>query len=624
MKLTIDNYFDQVGQYLDIINADSDLLSTHNFVIKVTKNGADLSKYQASEAIAETIDLYLDKLVKLKAKDKPAKKQSGKSTPAAKKTPVPPKQAATVKKKAAVSKPPKTSEPETESTPVEHIPSDIALVKRYVSLHDKDKTYDQVLAIWRAFNKAIVERKVSKDSPYKSEIATMNSSLKSALDQARSVGSLHLVIPAAKLKAYKSIAESVAKSTGVAILMEFINISGKAGMKERADKLGKRIIRAMDAGKLTGDRYLKDVKKAQAEIESYMNSETEVVNINDYALNGIGEIAVFGCACDKELSGFTRSQNAIIYKLILEKVKNLQDGELDRAFSDTIAPGLCKTIAQKLIHSRMLTMSLLRNPAKVSGGNQVLSGSGTNRYKAYDFGTEIMDMRLRNAGSGAKEYTPTGKPNKRHGLSGIAEAPVPPEVTEDLKIMSASELVNQKFRTMGLQGKYRKLIGDPEPGFSAMIYGKPKQGKSTVAIDMAKEFTRYGKVLYCAFEEGHGYTLQDKVIRNKANVPGLDFANKLPPNLSMYQFVFVDSVSDAGLDEVAFKGLIKANKPHTSILGIFHATKGGNFRGGQTYAHDVDVLIKVDSGVAEAQGRFAPPNQINIQTLTNSPDKIAA
>ncbi|RYY17198.1 MAG: hypothetical protein EOO04_25755, partial [Chitinophagaceae bacterium] len=243
---------------------------------------------------------------------------------------------------------------------------------------------------------------------------------------------------------------------------------------------------------------------------------------------------------------------------------------------------------------------------------------------AYDFGTEIMDMRLRNAGSGAKEYTPTGKPNKRHGLSGIAEAPVPPEVTEDLKIMSASELVNQKFRTMGLQGKYRKLIGDPEPGFSAMIYGKPKQGKSTVAIDMAKEFTRYGKVLYCAFEEGHGYTLQDKVIRNKANVPGLDFANKLPPNLSMYQFVFVDSVSDAGLDEVAFKGLIKANKPHTSILGIFHATKGGNFRGGQTYAHDVDVLIKVDSGVAEAQGRFAPPNQINIQTLTNSPDKIAA
>lgn len=167
-----------------------------------------------------------------------------------------------------------------------------------------------------------------------------------------------------------------------------------------------------------------------------------------------------------------------------------------------------------------------------------------------------------------------------------------------------------KFQIIGLTGKYGKLIGDPEPAFSAMIFGKPKEGKSTVGIDFAKELTKLGRVLYCAYEEGNGGTFQDKVNRNHANVPGLDFSNKLPKSLAAYKFVFIDSVSDAGLDEVAFKALIRSNKPNTSIIGIFHATKEGKFRGGQTFAHDVDVLMRVESGVVYATGRYAAPGEM--------------
>jgi hypothetical protein len=608
MKITIHNYKEAEAK-IDWSKASDGLNTGKAFTQKWN------AKYDRTAAAKTTIDAYFLLMEKFLGQSAPEpKKKASPAAPAKKAAKTVVQKPGTKAKKPAKAAP---EEPKVDAAIVEHIPSDIALVKRYISLHGKDKTYDQVLSIWRAFNKAIVERKVTKDSPYKSEIATMNNGLKSALEQARAVGALHLTLSAAKLKAYKAIADSVEKSAGVGIMLEFVNISGRTGMKERAGKLLQRIERAAGSGKLDDDRYSKDIRKAKTAIEAYLNSENDVVNLNDYALNGIGEIAVFGCPCDKDLAGFTRSQNAVIYKLIQEKVRNLQDCELDRAFSDTVAPSLCKTIAQKLIQARQLTMSLLRNPAKVTG-SVALSGSGRNY--GFDINTEIMDMRLRDAGvkaSGAKA-------TKHSGLSGTAQI-IPFEAPgEDLKIMSANELVNQKFRTMGLQGKYRKLIGDPEPGFSAMVYGKPKQGKSTVAIDMAKEFTRYGKVLYCAFEEGHGYTLQDKVIRNRANVPGLDFANKLPGNLSMYQFVFVDSVSDAGMDEVAFKSLIKSNKPRTSIFGIFHATKGGNFRGGQTFAHDVDVLIRVEDGMAYAQGRYAPPGEISIAAiLPDSPAQAA-
>lgn len=614
MKLTIENYFDQVGTYMDIINADADFLSTYNFINKVTKNGKDMSHLDKSAEIRETFDLLLENLNKHTGKQK---KDTGKSKS---EKPAAPSKAAGAKSRKAPAKtaskqPKEPKEPDVAAEKVEHIPSDIALVKKYVSLHDKVKTYDQVLSIWRAFNKAIVERKVTKDSPFKNEIAAMNSSLKSAIPAAQGTGSLHMVIAPAKLKAYKAIADSVEKSAGVSLMLEYINISGKPGMAERADKLIKRIDRADTGGKLKGDRYLKDIRKAKSSLETYVNRETDVVVLNDFALSGIGEIAVFGCPCENNLAGFTRSQNAVVYKLIEEKVKNLSDCELDRAFADTVAPSLCKTIAVRLIQAGQLTMSLLRNPAKVS---RSISLSGIKGNVGFDFNTEIMDMRLRSAAKKEKQET-QGK-HKNIGLAGTSmDFPVTEQPQEDVKIISAKELMNRKFRTIGLTGRYRQLIGDPEPGFSAMIYGKPKSGKSTLAIDFAKELTTRGKVLYCAFEEGHGYTLQDKVKRNNADVPGLDFANKLPQDFNAYRYVFIDSVSDAKLDEAAFGTLVKASKAkEISILGIFHATKGGNFRGGQTFAHDVDVLIRVEDGMAHAQGRFAAPEQIDISALTNT------
>lgn len=48
---------------------------------------------------------------------------------------------------------------------------------------------------------------------------------------------------------------------------------------------------------------------------------------------------------------------------------------------------------------------------------------------------------------------------------------------------------------------------------------------------------------------------------------------------------------------------------------VFNAIKGGNLRVGQTFTHDVDVLIRVEDGVAYATGRFAPPNELSIAAI---------
>jgi hypothetical protein len=179
-------------------------------------------------------------------------------------------------------------------------------------------------------------------------------------------------------------------------------------------------------------------------------------------------------------------------------------------------------------------------------------------------------------------------------------------------VITSTELAGMDFETIGLKGKYRDLIGDPSVGFSAMVFGLPKSGKSTLCIDFAKYLAEnHGKVLYVAIEEGFGYTLKEKFERLGAIHPNLVIAEKLPEDLTPYQFVFIDSVSKAGLSNSDLTRLRKSNLK-TAFIFIFHTTKEGNFRGKQDFAHDVDVIIEVENGMAKANGRFGVGGEMSL------------
>jgi DNA repair protein RadC len=200
------------------------------------------------------------------------------------------------------------------------------------------------------------------------------------------------------------------------------------------------------------------------------------------------------------------------------------------------------------------------------------------------------------------------------GLKGTEEEP---ELngTESFQVISSTQLPAMQFETIGLQGKYRELIGDPCIGFTAMVFGLPKSGKSTLCIDFARHLAKHhGKVLYVAIEEKFGYTLKEKFERLNAIHPNLIIAEKLPEDLSSFQFVFIDSVSKAKLTTDDLTQLHRQN-PRTAFIFIFHTTKDGKFRGKQDFAHDVDVIIEVENGVAKANGRFGIGQTLNVFKL---------
>ncbi|MDP3557180.1 MAG: hypothetical protein Q8T03_07385 [Bacteroidota bacterium] len=212
---------------------------------------------------------------------------------------------------------------------------------------------------------------------------------------------------------------------------------------------------------------------------------------------------------------------------------------------------------------------------------------------------------------------PTEKKPKRKsiGLNGITE--------NNGKIMSSMDFANMEFSTIGLKDKWLEFIGDPAPGFTAMVYGRPKMGKSYLCVDFAGYLARnHGKVLYVAKEEKLDATLQKKLKDKDVAHPNLFVADNLPKNLSEYQFVILDSVNKLELNPKDLEKL-KADNPGVSFIYVFQTTKEGKFRGTNEFQHDVDVIIEVpEKGIAIQNGRFNQGGEMRIFD-TNYEDNLS-
>ena len=172
-------------------------------------------------------------------------------------------------------------------------------------------------------------------------------------------------------------------------------------------------------------------------------------------------------------------------------------------------------------------------------------------------------------------------------------------------IMNSMDFVGLEFETLGFKGKWLDLIGDPSPNFTAMVFGKPKFGKSYLCVDFAGYLARnHGNVLYVAKEEGLDNTLQMKLREKGVAHSNLTVSSFLPTSLTAYDFIFLDSINRLGLKPEDLQRL-RSQNPSKSFIFIFQTTKDGKFRGENTFQHDVDVVIEVpEKGKAVQMGRF--------------------
>ncbi|TDX01493.1 P-loop NTPase family protein [Dinghuibacter silviterrae] len=198
-----------------------------------------------------------------------------------------------------------------------------------------------------------------------------------------------------------------------------------------------------------------------------------------------------------------------------------------------------------------------------------------------------------------------------NGLNGALGCSCQSKRAEKPVLMNSMDFAGLEFETIGLLGKWYDLIGDPSPGFTAMVFGRPKMGKSWLCVDFAGYLARnHGTVLFVAKEEGLDLTLQQKL--ESVKHPRLFVASKLPDDLTQFDFIVLDSVNKLGLTPEDLNRLREDN-PGKSFIFIFQTTKAGNFRGANSFQHDVDVVIEVpEPGKAVQFGRFNQGGEMEI------------
>jgi deoxyadenosine/deoxycytidine kinase len=477
--LNTNNYFSKAAS-INWDNLPEALSKGHKLVEGASQN--NWAAYNSNENIKRVVDAFFQKLNDYVDKNPSAVPAASKSLPSKTEKAAP--KAATAKPTPATRKmPPKKAAVEKEeydSEDVELIDTDVQFIKRYAAMHGKVKSQAQILTLLHSLQKAIIERRIGKDSPYAKEIDMMQKQLISCYEKMGDMAEIK--IDSKNLKRYLEIAHSQEGMFSVALLKSYIALNGKRDVKDRSQRLFNRIKKAVEQGKITkSDKYADKLNEAYQTLKNYNDGDSAMLNINKAQLNGL--------------------------------------------------------------------MGIL----------------GENLFQ-------------------------------KKSLNGLDD--------DNGMIVSSGELLAMDFQTIGLQGRYKELIGDPSVGFTAMVYGLPKSGKSTMCLDFANYLAaNHGKVLYCAIEEGFGYTLKEKIERLKAHHSNLYITDRVPENLNDFHFVFIDSVSKAGMDVNDIDSLRKMH-PVVSFIFIYHTTKEGKFKGVNEHAHEVDVIVQVEKGKATSTGRF--------------------
>lgn len=179
-----------------------------------------------------------------------------------------------------------------------------AFVKRYVGLHGKTKTYDQILSLTHGLQKSMTELRISASDPASREIEKIQSELIALVTKMGE--SAKIEIPEPYLSHYKQVAQGKEVRASVRLLKQFIQLNGKKLEKAKALRLGAKLLKAFDEV-ANEDAYRTELSAASAAISRYVEGETASVDIPAATLHRLGAFAI-GSA----LSGLGHSGDRVL------------------------------------------------------------------------------------------------------------------------------------------------------------------------------------------------------------------------------------------------------------------------------------------------------------------------
>lgn len=155
-------------------------------------------------------------------------------------------------------------------------------------------------------------------------------------------------------------------------------------------------------------------------------------------------------------------------------------------------------------------------------------------------------------------------------------------MSKNNRAYSVSNILTKKFELLEFDETWKATLGKPDKAFSATIWGNRSNGKTSAAMSLAKQMTKFGSVAYNSGEEGISHTIQMAVERNYMEScensfilldkePFMDMWERLKKPKSP-KCVFIDSIQTQRITRaIAEEFMNDMKKRKKSVIWISHA-----------------------------------------------------
>ncbi len=179
---------------------------------------------------------------------------------------------------------------------------------------------------------------------------------------------------------------------------------------------------------------------------------------------------------------------------------------------------------------------------------------------------------------------------------------------------SPKEIVKKTYKTLPWGGRWKEAFGLPEENSTWFISGASAAGKSSFVMQLARELTNYGQVLYASYEEGISQSFQERLLLFEMDkrqgwfrIVTNDTAEELTVRLKKRhsaKFIIVDSFQESGWEWTETKTLLDAF-PRKSFIFISQEAKGQPLgKPAIRLRYHAGVKVRVVGFRAYCQGRF--------------------
>lgn len=179
---------------------------------------------------------------------------------------------------------------------------------------------------------------------------------------------------------------------------------------------------------------------------------------------------------------------------------------------------------------------------------------------------------------------------------------------------SPSEILNIKKKDFAFSGEWRDAFGSPEQSGVWLIWGNSGNGKTSFVMQLCRELSRFGRVVYNTLEEGvSSKVMQDAIKRFGLNeLDGrLQFVSESTDELTKRlskrrspDFAIIDSFQNAG---ISYKRYLDMKAMNRGKLIVFVSRASGKMpmgRAAESVMYDADLKIWVEGYRAFSKGRY--------------------